>query len=56
MAAVRAVVLLLCYLGRCSGEGEVGDVETQPLDDLEAREAVEPTSIGGLRQRQRRGP
>ena len=44
---VSLLVLLLCCQGR-SGEGEAGDVEARPLDDLEAGMAVEP-SIGGLR-------
>ena len=44
---VSLLVLILCCQGR-SGEGEAGDVEARPLDDLEAGMAVEP-SIGGLR-------
>lgn len=51
---VSLLVVLVCCQGR-SGEGEAGDVEAQPLDDLEAGVAVEP-SIGGLRRRPRRGP
>ena len=51
---VSLLVLLLCCQGR-SGEGEAGDVEARPLDDLEAGLAVEP-SIAVLRRRTRRGP